>query len=120
MLTARDLNDSSSPRIRAHLDEFRAAAPPAPESSDPMGGDWAGWAAIMATRTGAPDDGWEAGMTVVSDFEFETVSSSLIALPNRAKATQTARDEPPLPIWLFAPGRPDRQDYRRIPLEAAG
>ncbi|GAB4357825.1 MAG: NRDE family protein [Kiloniellaceae bacterium] len=100
MLTAYDLNDPASPRIARHRADFEAAAPP-----DPWKQDWAAWQAILAR--GAP--GSEAAMTVERGG-FQTVSSSLLALP-AAGAGPASR-----PVWLFAPGRPDRTPY--APLEA--
>jgi hypothetical protein len=116
MLTARDLNDTGSPRIRAHLEAFRELDAPMPDAEDAGGGEWSHWAQTMAQRQGEAGDGWEAGMTVISDFGFETVSSSLIALPNRRLGNRHDRQDPPEPVWLFAPGRPDRNDYRRVTL----
>lgn len=108
MLTADDLNDPASPRIARHLPDFEAAAPPEPDDTAPDGGDWAAWQAILA-RT-APRA--EAAMTVERGG-FQTVSSSLIALPAPPQST-TAR--PARPVWLFAPGRPDSHAF--APLEA--
>ncbi len=53
------------------------------------------------------------GMIVVTDSGFETVSSSLIALP---AADHAVAGEEAKPVWLFAPGRPDRTDYRPVAL----
>ena len=106
MLTARDLDDPESPRIARHLPRFRAA--PLPEVDK---GDWQAWQALMASREVGPDDPGSA-MTVVYDSGFETVSSSLIALPAPAA-------EPRQPVWLFAAGRPDLVDYEALAFGAA-
>jgi hypothetical protein len=116
MLTAYDLNDPQSPRTARHLDDFRAAAIPDPEAANPEGGDWAAWQALLARS--AP--GSEAAMTVERGG-FQTVCASLLALP---APPQTAREvlSNPLsgnrrrPLWLFAPGRPDRHPF--TPLKA--
>jgi hypothetical protein len=116
MLTAYDLNDPQSPRTARHLDDFRAAAIPDPEAENPEGGDWAAWQALLARS--AP--GSEAAMTVERGG-FQTVCASLLALP---APPQTAREvlSNPLsgnrrrPLWLFAPGRPDRHPF--TPLKA--
>lgn len=94
MITAYDLNDTSSPRIRRFLGRFEAAAVP-----DPASGDWSDWEAILASRDHDSTSGPGGAMCVVTDHGFETVSSSMIALPawNRRDAK---------PIWLFSPGRP--------------
>ena len=47
MFTARERNDAKSARIRTHLEDFEAAAPP-----DPERGAWDDWAALLA-RGGA-------------------------------------------------------------------
>lgn len=106
MITARDRDDEDSPRIRAYLRRFRAAAPPDPES-----GDWSAWKALMADRGGDGTGDPYAAMTVVTDVGFGTVSSSLIALP--APATDPA-GKAPRARWLFAAGRPDEAEYRPI------
>ncbi|MEQ8326965.1 MAG: NRDE family protein [Parvibaculum sp.] len=103
MLTAYDLNELASPRIARYLPAFEAAPSP-----DPASGDWRGWQEIL-TRT---DPGGEAAMTVERGG-FQTVSSSLLALPS---PPQSAAEAPRRPVWLFAPGRPDRHPF--APLEA--
>jgi hypothetical protein len=96
MLTAYDLNDPASPRGARHRADFEAAAPP-----DPWAGDWAAWQAILARS----EPGSEAAMTVERGG-FQTVSSSLLALP--APGLAGPAGAPWRPVWLFAPGRPDR------------
>ena len=103
MLTAYDRNAVDSPRIARHLPAFQAAPPPNPDPDDPAGGDWAAWQDILARS--AP--GSEAAMTV-EHGRFQTVSSSLLALP---APTDNPSEPPPRPVWLFAPGRPDRHAY---------
>ena len=103
MLTADDLNDTASPRIARHRPAFEAAAAPAPDDTSPSGGDWAAWQALLA-RTEARS---EAAMTVERGG-FQTVSSSLIALP---APPGSPAERPARPVWLFAPGRPDRHSY---------
>lgn len=102
MLTAWDLNDPDSPRTARHRAAFEAAPAPQPET-----GNWAAWQALLA-RT---DPGSEAAMTVERGG-FQTVSSSLLALPAPPK---TAARRSLRPVWLFAPGRPDRHAF--TPLE---
>ncbi len=106
MITAHDRNDPSSPRIRAHLPRFEAAAAPDPDS-----GDWEAWRGILASRLFDAADGPTAAMTVVTERGFETTSSALIALPSTpADLAETPRR----PVWLFAPGRPDRVAYQPV------
>ena len=108
MLTAYDLNDPASPRAARHRAAFEAAPAPDPDPDDPAGGDWSAWQKILALA----DPGSEAAMTVERGG-FQTVCSSLLALP---AAPKTAAEAPRRPVWLFAPGRPDRHAY--APLEA--
>lgn len=102
MLTAYDLNDPQSPRTARHLADLQAAAAP-----DPEGGDWAAWQEILA-RTEA---GSEAAMTVERGG-FQTVCASLLALPAPPRSLGEA---PRRPVWLFAPGRPDRHPFAPLP-----
>ncbi|MEX0923280.1 MAG: NRDE family protein [Rhodovibrionaceae bacterium] len=103
MLTARDLNAPESPRIARYLPRFRAAPLP-----DVDGGDWLAWQELLASREIAKGEPASA-MTVVYDSGFETVSSSLIALPAPAAETRP-------PVWRFAPGRPDKVGYEDLDL----
>ncbi len=96
MLTAGELDDPASPRIRAYLPRFRAAPAPAPGA-----GDWMAWEALMAARAPGPAAPAEAAMTVVTGAGFETVSSALIALGRERGAAR----------WRFAAGRPDVTPY---------
>ncbi len=106
MITAHDRNDPLSPRIKANLPRFEAAQAP-----DPRTGAWGSWQEILASRGHAASNDEEAAMTVVTDFGFGTVSSSLIALPG---LPQSARERSSAPVWLFAPGPPDAALYERV------
>ncbi len=104
MITARDCNDMSSPRIATYLPRFRAAPVP-----DPGTGDWKAWEALVASRVYDADKGPHAAMTIVTDTGFGTTSSSLIAVP--------APGRPHLkPVWRFAAGRPDEAPFETVPL----
>jgi hypothetical protein len=99
MITARDLNDPGSARIRRYQPRFQNAPPP-----DPARDDWAAWIALLADRDS--DDGDPSGaMTVVTDGDYGTLSSCLIALPAVGA-----------PVMKFADGRPDQVGFERIPL----
>jgi uncharacterized protein with NRDE domain len=105
LITAWDLNDTDSGRIRRFRPRFQDAAVP-----DPATGDWATWITLLGSRGvdgGGDDDQREAAMNVVTDFGFGTLSSSLIALPGMARP---ATDR----VWLFAAGRPDEAPYRPV------
>jgi len=102
MMTAHDLNDPASARISYHLPRFRAAPPP-----DPDAGNWQAWASLLASKERAPDALPRDAMTVVTDFGFGTVSSSLIALPGAKKGAHK-------PLWLFAAGPPDKVAHEPV------
>ncbi len=103
MITAHDLNDTASPRIRRFLPQFEAAAAPDPET-----GDWAAWQALMGDSGG---NSGQSAMTIATDVTgpggFATVSSSLMALPAPGRMGVKPR-------WLFAPGRPDETPYGEV------
>jgi uncharacterized protein with NRDE domain len=102
MLSAYDLDDSRSPRIRAYQSRFQAADRPDPDGQD----GWHEWAKLMAD-TGSSGDGEEdAAMCFTRPSGFGTVSSSLIALP------AIGLEQPP--HWLFAAGRPDTCAYLSV------
>lgn len=104
MLTAYDLNDESSGRIRRYLPQARAAAVP-----DPERGDWAAWESLLASREAPGEEAREGAMNVVTDFGFGTVSSLLLALPAAGRfATK--------PRLRFAAGRPDAARFEDVPL----
>jgi hypothetical protein len=103
MITAHDLNDDSSPRVRHYLPLFRRA--PAP---DPAADDWAGWTALLAARDSQDGDP-QSAMSVVTDGPYGTVSSSLIAIPARGT-----------PVMKYADGRPDLAPFVAVPLGRAG
>jgi len=104
MLTAHDLNDESSARIRRYLPLVRAA--PAP---DPERGDWSAWERILASRDSDAETAREGAMNVVTDFGFGTVSSVLLALPARGRFGVK-------PTMRFAAGRPDVAAFLDVPL----
>jgi hypothetical protein len=99
MLTALELNDPADPRIRTFLPRFRTAPVPAPDS-----GDWSGWQALLATRAPEGTLDREAGLTFQLESGFGTRSSALIALPSVDRPTVA-------PVFLFAPGPPDRSAF---------
>lgn len=99
MLTAHDLNDPASPRIRHYLPRFRGAAPPTPPD------DWSAWAALLASRDHDPADGPHGAMTIPASHGFGTVSASLLALGHDGTG-----------VWRFADGPPDTVPFRDIPL----
>lgn len=108
MVTAHDLNDLDSPRIRFHLPRFAAAPPPEPDSDD-----WEAWRDLLASQEGDPehrDSSPSGAINVAPRNGFGTVCSSLIALPKPQLPNRR-------PVWLFAAGRPDRTPFAPLPLE---
>ncbi len=102
MITSRDRNDPSSARVRNYRPRFEAAPAPNPGS-----GAWSAWTSLLASRVYDADAGPDAAMTVVTDWGFGTVSSSLIALPGPGGAARA-------PVWLFAAGRPGEASYEPV------
>ncbi|HYD29716.1 MAG TPA: NRDE family protein [Azospirillaceae bacterium] len=108
MVTAFDLNDDASPRIRFYRPLFAHAAPPAPER-----GEWAAWEKLLASRIrdgqGRSEAGPKGAMCVVTPSGFGTSSSSLVALPSAERSDLK-------PVWRFAPGRPGEVAWENVPL----
>jgi len=104
MLTASDLNDLTSDRIKAYLPEFESAEVP-----DPDQGDWSAWQSLLGRRESAGVDARRGAMNVGSDSGFMTVCSSVIALPGPERFGEK-------PKWLFAAGAPDRTPYIDVDL----
>ena len=94
MITAYDLNDQKSPRIRRHLPKFQAAPVPDPDKND-----WFAWQGLLAQRARDNEPPGTA-MTVSGAGGFGTGSSSLIALPAPLRHGMK-------PVWQFAAGAPD-------------
>jgi hypothetical protein len=101
MITAFNLNDETSPRIRYYKPKFETTTPPDVEI-----GDWNTWKKLMGDRRETQKGLEVESMTIVSNNGLETVSSSLIALPAEGRDAK--------PQWLFAPGRPDINAYKNI------
>jgi len=103
MLSAHDLNDTkNSERLRLHLSRFRSAPAPEPENED-----WMAWQALLGSRKSLESP--RSAMQIETDFGFETVSSSLLALP---KPWQKDRK----PIWKFCHGKPSEQAFNPVDL----
>ena len=103
MLTARDLDDITVPRIRSYLPRFTAASVPDPERHQ-----WQEWQRLLACRTDA-NAGQDplAAPNFTLDSGFGTVCSQMVAVPRYP--TQTHK-----PVFLFAAGAPDRAAFDPI------
>lgn len=106
MLTACDLNDAREPRTRRFLPAFREAAVPRPGE-----GEWSPWQQLLARNDGDAREGAASAMTFETDSGFATVCSGLVALPARPAGLD---EEPRPPVFLFAPGPPDRTPFRAV------
>ena len=104
MLTARELDDPTQPRIRVHLPRFRSAPTPLPER-----GDWESWKPLLASRTHPAPDGQGTAMNLDLPNGFGTVSSALLALPRYPGFDRK-------PLWLYADGAPDRAPFQPVAL----
>ncbi|HEX9461661.1 MAG TPA: NRDE family protein [Alphaproteobacteria bacterium] len=110
MVTAHELNDESSARIRFHRPRFAAAPPP-----DPERGQWESWEKLLASREQEPDAGPHGALTIVTGENdrrsgYGTSSSSLIAIAAPGHAA------PPGIVWRFAPGAPDVTPFQDVKL----
>jgi hypothetical protein len=99
LLEAGELNDPGMARTRRYLPLFRGA-----EAPDPGRDEWSAWVTLLADRTSASGDPRDA-MCIVTDGEYGTVSSTLLALPPFANQR---------PAWFFADGRPGEAAWERV------
>jgi uncharacterized protein with NRDE domain len=101
MLTSGEPNDAACARTRRYRSLFERADLP-----DPARGDWSTWRLLLGSRASETGEARDA-MYIVTDGEYGTRSSSLVALP-----------EDPLekPVWLFAEGAPDEADWVEVDL----
>lgn len=105
MIASRDLNDPSTPRIARYRHLFECSAIPDPDKGP--AGDWSDWELLLGARAGKGQEPREA-MCVVTDGDYGTVSSSLVALPADAGRR---------PIWLHAEGRPGETPFYPVTLD---
>ena len=83
MLTARELDDPASPRIRRYRERFAGAVPP-----DPSKGDWQAWQDLLGDSVPGDGEPAESAMRFSRPDGFATVSSALVALPELGKKIQ--------------------------------
>jgi uncharacterized protein with NRDE domain len=102
MLTAFDVNDESSARIRRYLPRLHEARVPDPERDD-----WTDWQAVLSSRESDVTGREEGAMNVLTELGFGTVSSLLVALPARSRSSVK-------PKFLFAGGPPDRAPFEHV------
>jgi uncharacterized protein with NRDE domain len=80
MLTARELDDPASPRIRRYRERFQAATPP-----DPAADDWQAWQDLLGDTVPGDGEPVDSAMRFARPDGFATVSSALVALPAMGK-----------------------------------
>ncbi len=103
MITARDINDTSSARIAAFLPLFQDAEPPDPEKET-----WGAWETLMAASRPEDPAAPRVSMAVGPIDGYGTVSGSLIALHKDMSQTR--------PLWRFCGGRPGTVPYELVAL----
>ena len=120
MLTARELNDRSCPRIQVNLERFRAAPPPKlPKKGNRQ--DWHHWQEILASQIPLPpveesladSDQENPSVNIEPLNGYGTVSSTCLALPSR---NQAFGDDRVKPQFLFANGAPHLAHFKRVEL----
>jgi uncharacterized protein with NRDE domain len=107
LLTASDMNDKTSPRIRFYRPRFESAAVP-----DPDGGNWSAWEAFAASQEHEDGAGPRGAMAIVTDTAFGTVSGSMIALPSFDKPSVEGKTKKP--VWRFCHGLPGTAPYKDV------
>ena len=105
MITAYDRNDTNSERIKTYLDQFSIATIP-----DPVKNDWMDWELLLGSSYSKSNNPLSA-MCVKTDMGFQTVSSSLIALPNFEPKLALKK-----PIFRFCPSSPDITPFHEVDL----
>ncbi len=103
MLTAHDLNDPASGRIRHYRPLFEAVDPPMPDEDD-----WGPWQTLLASSETGTDEQPQNAMCFQLEGGFGTRSSSLLALP-------AAGSTPPgKPRWWFNPSAADAKGWHAV------
>jgi hypothetical protein len=86
-----------------------SAGAEAAEVPDPDAGEWGAWEALLASRVHDLESEPSAAMCVVTDTNYGTLSSSLIALP-------APNMEGRKPVWRFSAGCPGEVAYDAVAL----
>lgn len=104
MITAMDLNDLNSRRMRHYLPRWQLE-----ETPDPDSGNWGAWEELLQSRDYEPGGDVFDAMHIVSNTGFGTISSSLMALPSVNHSDRR-------PIWRFLGGRPESTPWIDVDL----
>jgi uncharacterized protein with NRDE domain len=102
MLTAGELDDPKSGRIRHHRPRFAKAKAP-----DPDRGNFAAWQGLLESPEASPEDGPSGAMRFMTETGFGTVSSAIVALAEPGHAPPRAR-------FRFASWAPKTEPWRDV------
>jgi len=102
MLTAGELDDPKSGRIRHYRPLFAKAKAP-----DPDRGNFTAWQALLESPEAAREDGSSGAMRFMTETGFGTVSSAIVALAEPSHA-------PPRSRFRFASWAPETEGWRDI------
>ena len=106
LITASDLNDITSARIKTYLPQFEKADVP-----DPALGNWSAWQALLASKVYEADEGPTGAMAIETNSGFGTVCSSLIALPSQEAVFSGFQT---CPKYLFSSSSPAHGTYTPV------
>ena len=103
IITAYDRNDLNSKRIKTYLSKFALSVDPKPGRDE-----WQDWEMLLGSTYSDNNDPLSA-MCVKTDMGFQTVSSTLIALPSFQPKMGSAK-----PVYKFANGSPDSASFMEM------
>lgn len=102
MLTAGDLDDAESSRIRRYRPRFAEARPP-----NPARGEFTAWEALLGDDDFEPEEGPNSAMRFLTPDGFGTVSSAVIALSKPGRS-------PPAWRFRFARWSPKEEPWQEV------
>ena len=103
IITAYDRNDLNSKRIKTYLSKFALASDPKPGANE-----WLEWEILLGSTYSESNDPL-AAMCVKTDMGFQTVSSTLMALPSLQTKISHLK-----PVYKFANGSPDSVGFTKV------
>ena len=100
IITAYDRNDLNSKRIKTYLSKFALSSEPKPGRDE-----WQDWEMLLGS-TYSDDNNPLSAMCVKTEMGFQTVSSTMIALPSFQPKVGSSK-----PIYRYANGSPDKVSF---------